>query len=189
MEKEKTELVVIGGSAGSISAIVRIIPALKPGFSVPLILVLHRRHTSRGGFISDILRHKTSLQLKEAEEKEPIVPGTVYVAPADYHLLIESDRTFSLDASEKIHYSRPSIDVTFQSAAAHYGARLTGILLTGANADGAQGIAEIYRGGGHTIAQAPWEAEAIAMPQSAIDTGSIIQILTLAEITGYLNSL
>ncbi|MGZ5244595.1 MAG: chemotaxis protein CheB, partial [Bacteroidia bacterium] len=158
MQSEQYKLIVIGGSAGSIDAIIRIIPKLSKDFSIPIVIVLHRK-ASKESSISAILQHRTSLKIKEAEEKEKITNGTVYFAPPDYHLLIESDNTFSLDASEKIHFSRPSIDVTFESAAGQYKQKLIGILLTGANDDGAKGIKDIAHYGGFTIAQEPNTAE------------------------------
>src|SRR5688500_3447281 len=117
-------LLVIGGSAGGLEAILQILPALKREPSLAVVLVLHRR----GGesMLTELLQDKTAWNVKEAEEKEPIEPGTLYIAPADYHLLIEKDRTFSLDYSEKIHYSRPAIDVTFETAAEVYGPQVMG---------------------------------------------------------------
>ncbi|MFB9862805.1 chemotaxis protein CheB [Rufibacter immobilis] len=189
MQERKFEFIVIGGSAGSIGVAIQMIPALSGRFQVPILFVLHRNASSSSGFLSDILQPRTPLRIKEAEEKEKICPGTVYVAPADYHLLVETDFTFSLDASEKVHYSRPSIDVTFESLAAHYGEKLLGILLTGANADGARGMAEIARAGGLTIAQNPATAEVPTMPQAAINTGMVHHVFSTSEIISFLNNL
>lgn len=189
MKEKAYELIVIGGSSGSVSAVINLIPNLSPHFKIPIILVLHRGASSKEGFISEILQHKSNLRIKEAEEKEIIAPGTVYIAPADYHLLLEKDRTFSLDASEKVLFSRPSIDVTLESAAEKYGKRLVGILLTGANHDGAKGISEIARQGGFTIAQNPETAEIPTMPLAAIKTGKVNQVLTLEEMIDFLNAL
>ena len=188
-EKAAYDLIVIGGSAGSVGAIVKLIPSLAPDFKIPIILVLHRRAESKEGFISEILQHKSNLHIKEAEEKEIIDPSSVYIAPADYHLLIENDFSFSLDASEKILFSRPSIDVTFESAAEKYGEKLIGILLTGANHDGAKGMTEIAQQGGLTIAQDPETAEIATMPLAAIKTGKVDKVLKLEEIIDFLNSL
>ncbi|WP_026464950.1 chemotaxis protein CheB [Adhaeribacter aquaticus] len=189
MQEQAYKLVVIGGSVGSVGAVMKIIPELSPNFKLPIILVLHRSATSHNGFITNILQDKSPLFIKEAEEKEPVAQATVYVAPADHHLLIESDFTFSLDVSEKVHYSRPSIDVTFESAAQHYTSNLIGILLTGANTDGAEGIAEIAKSGGLTIVQKPETAEVDTMPQAAIKTGQVQHILTLDEVINFLNNL
>ncbi|WP_239021001.1 chemotaxis protein CheB [Pontibacter arcticus] len=189
MQQPKYNLILIGGSAGSIEVIFKIIPALRDGFTIPVVLVIHRPASSKEGFITDVLSTKTPLYLKEATEKEIIQPGTVYLAPADYHLLLEKDHTFSLEASEKVQYSRPSIDVTFEAAAEQYGETLVGIILTGANSDGSKGIEAIARHGGHTIAQDPATAEISTMPQAAISTGKVQQVLTTEEIIIFLNSL
>ena len=189
MAEKAYKLIVIGGSSGSVSALVKLIPEIKPAFNIPIILVLHRQPASKQGFISEILQNKTHLCIKEADEKENIRSGTIYVAPADYHLLIEKDFTISLDASEKVLFSRPSINVTFESAASHLGEGLIGILLTGANNDGAAGIVEIAKQGGLTIAQDPKTAEVSTMPLAAINSGKIQHILTLNEIVVFLNNL
>lgn len=188
MEKP-CKLIVMGGSAGSISALVNIIPLLPPDFPIPILVVLHRQATSSDNFLAEILQRKTDLRIKEAEEKEALLPGTVYLAPADYHVLLEKDFTVSLDVSEKVNYSRPSIDVTFFSAAAHCKSQLIGILLTGANQDGAQGMVQIAQQGGITIAQDPTTAEASAMPAAAIQTGCVQYILSLPEIVHFLTGL
>ncbi len=189
MQNQAYELIVIGGSSGSVSAVVKIIPSLSAEFKIPIVMVLHRGASSKEGFISEILQHKSKLHIKEAEEKEIIAPATVYIAPADYHLLIENDLSFSLDASEKILFSRPSIDVTFESAAEKYGKKMIGILLTGANHDGAKGMAEIAQLGGLTIAQNPETAEIATMPLAAIKTGKVDKVMELEEIIDFLNSL
>ena len=112
---------------------------------------------------------RTKLKVKEVEDKDYILPGHVYIAPPDYHLLLEDENTFSLDASEKIYFSRPSIDVTFESVAEVFGAAVIGILLSGANADGAIGLSKIQQAGGFTIVQDPESAEVDYMPRQAID--------------------
>lgn len=183
------ELVVIGGSAGSIAVALELVPALSDTFTLPIVFVLHRKASTKPGFLAHIIQHRITRHIKEADEKEKILPSTVYIAPADYHLLLEDDETFSLDASEKVLFSRPSINVTFESAAANYGPRLIGILLTGANSDGANGIQEIARQGGLTIAQNPLTAEMAVMPQAAIDTGHTHRVMTVPEIVYFLNSL
>lgn len=188
MQNSHYELIIIGGSAGSIDAIIKIIPRLPKDFVIPIVIVLHRK-AIKGNPISAILQHRSTLHIKEAEEKEKITQGTVYFAPPDYHLLIEKDNTFSLDVSEKVHFSRPSIDVTFESAAGKHKHKLIGIILTGANEDGANGIAEIAQNGGLTIAQEPSSAEVKRMPQAAIDTGKVHKILTIDDIVHFLNTL
>src|SRR4051812_36549015 len=132
-------LVMIGGSAGSLDVILRIIEALPAALPAALVVVLHRKN-SGDNLLVDLLAGKTSLRVKEAEEKEPLLPGHLYIAPADYHLLIEKDCSLSLDDSEKVNYSRPSIDVSFESAADACGTSVIAVLLSGANTDGVEGL-------------------------------------------------
>jgi len=120
--------------------------------------------------------------VKEADEKEAIVPGTVYIAPPDYHMMVETDETISFSADEKVNYSRPSIDVLFEAAADTYGRQLVGIVLTGANNDGAAGLLAIKNAGGFTIVQEPEDAESPAMPIAAIQLAKPHSILSLDEI-------
>ncbi|RIV19447.1 chemotaxis protein CheB [Fibrisoma montanum] len=160
-------MVLIGGSTGSIDVLLNLLPALRPPLTFALVIVLHRKSATDTS-LADLFALKTSLPLQEVEDKDAILPGHIYLAPADYHLLIEHDGTFSLDDSEKVNYSRPSIDVTFESAADVYGSALTGILLSGANADGSAGLQAIKRAGGLTIVQHPDTAQVAYMPQQAI---------------------
>ena len=148
-------LLLIGGSAGSLEAILQALPGLQDLNGLAVVLVLHRRNGE--SLLAELLNEKTSWTVKEAEEKEPILPGTVYVAPADYHLLIEKNKTFSLDYSEKVNYSRPSIDVTFESAADTFGSTVSALLLSGANADGTEGLKKIKEAGGFVMVQDPAE--------------------------------
>lgn len=180
-------LLVIGGSAGGLEAILQILPALKREPSLAMVLVLHRR----GGesMLTELLQDKTAWNVKEAEEKEPIEPGTLYIAPADYHLLIEQDRTFSLDYSEKIHYSRPAIDVTFETAAEAYGPQVIGLLLSGANQDGAGGLQKIKSAGGFVMVQDPAEAVVAYMPKFAMEHVAVDRILPAKEIASFVRSL
>ena len=131
----KYQLLIIGGSAGSLKVLVGVLPLLKSMLNIALVIVLHRKNANEE-LLAEVLSAKTTLRVKEAEEKEEIVPGVIYLAPADYHLFIEKDHTFSLDASEKVNFSRPSIDVTIESAAYIYGEKLVCLLLSGANTDG-----------------------------------------------------
>ncbi|MBV4355779.1 chemotaxis protein CheB [Pinibacter aurantiacus] len=185
--KPAENIVIIGGSAGSLDIILKIVPGLQQ-INAAIIMVLHRKSSS-DTILVDLLTVKTKLKVKEAEEKEMIVAGCIYIAPADYHLLIEKDCTFSLDVSEKINYSRPSIDVTFESASEVYGPHLTGILLSGANADGADGLGAIKQNNGICIAQDPSTAEVPYMPQYAIDHVAIDHILTAEQIKDYINNI
>jgi len=191
MAKDKvgfTKIVLIGGSAGGLDVLLQILPALKPVLLFPIVIVLHRK-TSQDSPLVEVLAGKTKLPVKEIEEKERILPGIIYVVPADYHLLFEQDTTFSLDASEKVNYSRPSIDVVFESAAEVYQQAVTGILLSGANADGTKGFESIQSYKGITIAQEPGTAEISYMPQQAIKLNVVDEVLDIAGIITYINSL
>ena len=184
----KYRMVVIGGSAGSLDSILKIVAAVQESVDVAFVVVVHR---GKGGdsILTDLLSSQTTLVVKEVEDKELILPGTIYIAPPDYHLLLENEYTFSLDASEKVHYSRPSIDVTFESAALVYGPALVGVLLSGANADGAVGLKNIADAGGFTIAQQPATAEVGYMPQQAINLTKVSVILEGEDIGMFLRTL
>jgi len=184
----KYKMVVIGGSAGSLDSILKIVAAVQESVDVAFVVVVHR---GKGGdsILTDLLSSQTTLVVKEVEDKELILPGTIYIAPPDYHLLLENEYTFSLDASEKVHYSRPSIDVTFESAALVYGPALVGVLLSGANADGAVGLKNIADAGGFTIAQQPATAEVGYMPQQAINMTKVSVILEGEDIGIFLRTL
>lgn len=160
-------LLIIGGSAGSLEVLIRLLPRLQELKEVAVVIVMHRK--AGESLLVQLLAEKTSWPVKEAEEKESINSGTIYVAPPDYHLLFEKDKTFSLDFSEKVHYSRPSIDVSFESVADAWGASVIAVLLSGANADGAEGLDQVRKAGGVTIVQDPREASVSYMPQQAID--------------------
>lgn len=192
MEKAKqiteVRLVLIGGSAGSLNVLLRIFPLLSKDFNIPIILVLHRAPNGEE-LLSAILSERTKMRVKEAEEKESIRPGTVYIAPADYHLLVEQNRTLSLDYSEKVNFSRPAIDVTFESAAEVYGQNLVAILLSGANADGAKGMQHISRQGGILVVQSPATADVAYMPEQAIEAVRPHHIFSPEEIASFLNTL
>ena len=181
-------LIVIGGSAGSLEILMHVLSQLNPAFMIPIVVVMHRKATNDSS-LTELLASRSRLPVTEPEEKEQILPGTVYICPADYHLLIEKDRTFSLDFSEKVNFSRPSIDVTFESAAEVYGATLIGILLSGANADGSKGMKKISENGGHTIVQQPSSAEVGFMPQQALNLIKPDSVLHGNEIGSYLRNL
>jgi len=179
-----TELVVVGGSLGSMHALEAILHAMPSDFSVPIAVVLHRHRTSASD-LPWLIAQVTPLRVTEAEDKQTIRAGTAYLAPADYHLLVERGR-FALSVDDAVRYSRPSIDVMFESAADAYAPRLIAVVLTGANSDGARGAVRIHRGGGMVVAQDPSTAEAPAMPQATIDTGAVDRILPLEEIAPFL---
>lgn len=183
--KKRYEAIVIGTSAGGLHALTAILQPLPGDYPIPIVVVQHRSKDQRHLF-EDVLQSKCSIKIKQADEKEQIKPGNVYTAPPDYHLLIESDHSFSLTADEQVLYSRPSINVLFESAAIVYGNKLAGIILTGANNDGAAGIARIRACGGLTIAQAPAEAQFPVMPGASIETKKIQHIWTLEQIQKFL---
>jgi two-component system, chemotaxis family, protein-glutamate methylesterase/glutaminase len=179
------EAVVIGVSAGGLYALTHVLGTLPAGFPLPIIVVQHRSRDERF-LLEEVLQTKCNMHIKQADEKEAIQPGIVYFAPADYHLLIEKDKTFSLTFDEPVNYSRPSIDILFETAAEVYKNNLLGIILTGANKDGAKGTKCIHNRGGTTIAQRPDSADFPEMPKAAIKTGSIQHVMTLDEIRDYL---
>lgn len=159
------EAIVIGGSAGGVDALRALLPALPSGLSVPVLVVLHVAAETKAHW--PMVFHGTQLRVREAEDKDVAEPATIYVAPPNYHLLVGGGR-LSLSVDARVQFSRPSIDVLFESAAHAYAGRVLGIVLSGANADGAQGLAQIARAGGHTWVQAPQTAAAAFMPESAL---------------------
>lgn len=187
-EVNKVKLVVMGGSSGSLQVIMHILGRLPNDYPIPLLLIIHRAY-SADSMLRDLLVSKSNIPVREVEEKDKILPSCVYLAPADYHVLIETDETFTLDYSEKLNFSRPSIDVSFISAAMVYGENLTGILLSGANEDGAEGLKEITEQGGHTIIQHPDEAIVNYMPLQASYKSEIDEVLFMEGIAAYLISL
>ena len=178
------ELIVIGCSLGGMHALETILCALPRDFETPIAVAQHR-HKKSNDRLADFFRRSCKIRVTDADDKQWIQPSTVYFAPADYHLLIEKGE-FSLSVDEAVHYSRPSIDVLFESAADAYGAALIGVILTGANDDGAAGARRIKNRGGFMIAQDPKTAEAPAMPAAAIATGAVDQILPLENIGPFL---
>jgi two-component system chemotaxis response regulator CheB len=186
--KKKYKLIMIGGSAGSLDAILNILPHLVDETMLSMVIILHRKN-SNDSPLPSLLSVKTSWEVQEVEEKQPIMPHTIYIAPADYHLLIENDGTFSLDFSEKIHYSRPSIDVSFESGANVYGDSLVCILLSGANDDGAQGLKHAKAKGALVIVQDPETAEVPFMPQYAINSVEVDIIAHPVQIAALINEM
>ena len=182
------QAIVIGTSAGGMHALHRILSSLAPGFPVPLLIVQHLSPDFDGG-LANTLRDKTGFFIKEAEDKEEIQAGHAYLAPSNYHLLVEPDKTLSLSMDEKENCSRPSIDVLFESAAEVYGKELMGILLTGASSDGALGLRKIQIRGGWTIVQDPDSAEAAFMPRAALALIKPSEVLPLDAIGPYLEKL
>lgn len=181
IDKLKYEAIVIGVSSGGMNAMKVIFSLLPADFKLPIIIVQHIGARSENQWI-ELLNQRSCLIIKEADEKEKIEQGTVYIAPANYHLLIEKNKTFSLTIDERVNYARPSIDVLFESAAESYHKALIGIVLTGSNHDGTNGIKRIQECGGLCIVQDPATAESSYMPASAISAIKADHILQLEEI-------
>ncbi len=178
------EAVVIGSSAGGIHALSSVLAALPSEFPLPIIIVQHL-HPHSDSYLAHILSTKCDLKVKQADEKETIT-NAVYIAPPNYHLLIEEDRSLSLSIDKHVNFARPSVDVLFESAIYAYQDKLIAIILTGANNDGSQGVKNIKENGGYVIVQEPTTAEADAMPKAAIAATKVDKILPLEQIGPYL---
>jgi two-component system chemotaxis response regulator CheB len=177
----RIEALVIGGSAGGVDALLALLPALPAGFALPVVCILHLP-PDRHSRLAELFDERAALPVVEALDKMPIEPGTVYFAGSGYHLSVERDLTFSLSCEPPVHFARPSIDVLMASCAEAWGAGLAGVLVSGANQDGAEGMEQIRRHGGLAIVQDPLEAQAPAMPSHAIARGAAHLVLPLAEI-------
>ena len=182
------ELIVMGGSWGGMRAVGTVLDALPAGFDLPIVLAQHRAVAQGEELLEHVLGRSSKLEVVAATDKEPLAPGRVYVAPADYHLLVEPGH-LALSADAPVEFSRPSIDVLFESAADSYGPRAVGVLLTGANQDGAAGLARIAAAGGFTVAQDPATAERGEMPAAAIERGAARRVLALERIGPFLAGL
>jgi len=185
---KRPKLMIIGGSAGSLQVILGILPEIHPDFPVPILIVLHRNSGFESS-LEELLASRTQTPIKEVEEKEPILPGFVYIAPADYHVLIENDHTFSLDYSERVNFSRPSIDVTFRCAGDVYGPDLICLLLSGGNADGVEGLQYVKGRGGVVVVQDPATAEVPYMPQHAVSLVDTDFLVPAEELPAFLKGL
>lgn len=182
------ELVVVGGSWGGATAACELLTALPDSFGLPVVIALHRSPSSSDEMLVRSLQRCTALEVCEPDDKTELAPGRVYVAPADYHLLVEgSELVLSVDPP--VRFSRPSIDVLFESAADGYGDRLIAVLLTGANDDGARGIEAVNVRGGRTFVQDPSTAERPEMPDAAIATGAVDRILPIRAIAAAIAAL
>lgn len=175
------EAILVGASAGGVEALLKVFGHLRKGFRLPVLVVLHLPD-ERDSQLAKVFGHRLAVPVEEARDKQRIVPGTVYVAPAGYHLSVEQDRSLSLSLEEPVHYSRPSIDVLFESAADAYGPNLLAVVLTGANDDGARGLARVRELGGITVVQDPDEALVPTMPEAALALHEPDHILTLQGI-------
>ncbi len=178
---QRFRAIVIGGSSGGFLALQTILTDLPADFPLPLMVALHRASDSEGN-LAALLNKLGRLPVKETNDKDALQPIQVYLAPSNYHLLVEKDHTLSLSIDNRVWFSRPAIDVLFESAADVFGPTLIGVLLTGANQDGAQGLLKIRQRGGWTIAQDPEDASMRTMPAAAIQLGAAIEILKLNQI-------
>ncbi len=188
IENHKYKAIVIGVSAGGFKALKTILSNLPSDFALSVIIVLHR-HSDSDNHLERSLNDICKIRVKQANEKEGVKDGVVYVAPPNYHLLIEDDKTFSLSVEGAVNYARPSIDVLFESAAYAYGSELIGIVLTGSNKDGSQGLKRIKETGGLTIVQSPETADFSDMPRAAIAAVELDHILPLNQIGPFLRKL
>ena len=180
--------IIIGGSAGSFKITSRIISSLPASFPLPVIICMHRLRNVKSGIVH-ALSNNTRIHICEPCDKDRIRPGTVYIAPANYHLLVEQGKYFSLSIMKAVNHSRPSIDVSMKSAASVYTDGLIGILISGANYDGAEGMMAIHEAGGTTIVQDPHEAEMNTMPGAAIDSFQPDHIYNADKIIKFIENL
>ncbi len=183
--RQNYKVVVVGVSAGGLDALSHVIPGLPGGFPLPVVVVQHRRPDA-DDFLAAHLDRQSPLPVKEADDKELVRAGAVYLAPADYHLLIEEDGAFALSVDEPVNYCRPSIDVLFDSAADVYKDKVIGVVLTGANSDGSRGLKHIKQRGGLAVVQDPASAEAACMPRAAIKATSVDRVLSVDRIAPFL---
>jgi two-component system, chemotaxis family, protein-glutamate methylesterase/glutaminase len=185
MTRRAFQAVAMGASAGALDALSIVLGKLPQSFPLPLLIVTHLP-PDKDSILSSLLAAKCQIAVREAEDKEPILAGVAFIAPPDYHLLVEKDGRLSLSSDEPVQYSRPSIDVLFESAADAYGEALIGIILTGANDDGARGLRAIADAGGVVLVQRVDLAYASAMPRAALAACSTAREMTLEEIATYL---
>jgi two-component system chemotaxis response regulator CheB len=188
MEAARPEAVVIGASAGALEALSAILPGLPADYPMPVIIVVHLP-PDKESVLAELLQAKCRIRVCEAEDKEPLEPGVAYVAPPDYHLMVENREYLSISKEEPVLFSRPSIDVLFETAADVYEAGLIGVVLTGGNDDGASGLKAITEAGGRALVQDPATAYAHAMPQAAIAACPDAQVCSLEEIAENLRNM
>lgn len=182
------KVIVIGGSTGGYDALKAILTELPGGFPLPIVVVIHVGADS-GGLLPELLARSCAMEVCEAEDKLDLKPGRVHVAPAGYHLLLEADATLSLSVDGKVCGVRPSVDVLFESAALAFGPRVLGVVLSGANEDGAAGARAIADAGGMTLAQDPGSARAQEMPAAAVAAGGVSHVIPLSELGARLRDL
>ncbi len=184
MENPRYEAVVIGVSAGAVEALSTVLPNLPGNFSLPILVVVHV--PADKSLMVELFQSRCALAVKEAEDKEWIKPGTVYFAPPNYHLMVEQGKFISLSNDEPVLYSRPSVDILFETAADAYGEALIGVIMTGASHDGAQGLRAVAESGGLAVVQDPATAQSPFMPKAALEACPDAIILTLEQIPIYL---
>lgn len=179
------EALVLGASSGAVEALNFLLPVIPEGARIPVVVVVHLP-PNRASLLPEIFAARCSARVREAEDKDPVSAGTIWFAPSNYHLLLERERTFSLSVDEPVNFSRPSIDVLFESAADCFGSKLCGIVLTGANDDGARGALAIRNAGGTVVVQDPDTAVAREMPNAAIASANPQIVASLSEIADLL---
>ncbi|MDO9431317.1 MAG: chemotaxis protein CheB [Phenylobacterium sp.] len=188
MTDQATRAVVIGASAGGVQALLQILPLLPASYPLAVLIVVHVPPDRDNALVS-LFQARCQIEVREAEDKEPMLPGVVYFAPSDYHLLAENDGTLSLSSDELVNHSRPSIDVLLESSADAFGSELVGVILTGANDDGARGLQAVVEAGGVAIVENPAEAYASAMPAASLRAAPSAQVMKVAAIASYVLSL
>jgi two-component system chemotaxis response regulator CheB len=175
------DAVVIGASAGGVEILSVLLSVIPSGCRVSFFIVIHIPR-ERPSLLPELFANRCALPVREAEDKEPVQPGTVYFAPPDYHMLVDRGPALALSGDQPVHFSRPSIDVLFDSAADIYGERLMGVILTGANQDGAEGLAAIARAGGRSVVQDPSSAAVAYLPEAALQGGPVDAVLSIEQL-------
>lgn len=187
MTVQAKRAVIIGASAGALEALSLVLPSLPASFALPVFVIVHVP-ADKPSVLAEIFSAKCRLRVVEAEDKEPVEPGVIYFAPPDYHMLFENKSTIALSNEDAVLFSRPSIDVSLESAADVWAEELVGIILTGANHDGASGLQAVFKAGGTTVVQDPDSAYAKAMPEAAMAACPQAKVMALADIAAYLTS-
>ena len=182
------EIVAIGASWGGLHAVGTVLTGLGRGFGAAVVVAQHRSPDDEDGLLPDLLARRSGLEVCDGGDKDELAPGRVIIAPSGYHLLV-ADGCVELTCEDLVQYSRPSIDVLFESVAEEFGERAIGVVLTGANEDGARGLGEIARRGGHTVVQDPETAERAEMPRAALAAVAPDAVLRLEDIAGHLHRL
>jgi two-component system chemotaxis response regulator CheB len=188
MSTQQYDVIVIGASAGGLRVLLELLAFIPKSYPIPIIIVQHLLD-GNDSLLAEFLNDKSALSIKEADDKEPIMKGFAYIAPPGYHLLVEEDYSLSLSMDPRVNFSRPSIDVLFDSAAYVYEERCIGIVLTGASGDGSQGLNKIKANGGLTLVQNPATAEFSTMPKAAIEATAVDYVMNIAEMGQFLISI